>query len=269
MVGAGRKKADSAAWTALEEKKELLDLPRLMAALRTTSAAEAAQRDKVLGKRDDPRLFSELLGLLEDPPWRANVFKDFVRAAIDVLHQTGDVRVREAWLDLAPRYKSIIETSVGDWVGTQLTRAARALEGLAPKPLSAADQQRLSIQAYGLGRDELAGFLAVSPTLTKLSVHGSLNWLTLEVALELLAGTKVKELHVFREDFEFSISGDVLEVRHASESSEKVLAGGLRRGRVKSVRPAPERFFGGDPLRWIDVAEADVAFAKRCQALIS
>lgn len=557
VVGAGRKKEDTAAWTALEQKKEPQDLPRLVAALRTTSAGEAAERVKVLGKRDDPRLFSALLGVFEDPPWRANVFKDFVRAAIDVLHETRDVRVREAWLDLAPRYKAIIETSVGDWVGTQLARAAKALEGVEPRPLSPADEKRLaelerslgsatpkrakvrsdaellamiyavpeddqprlvfadaltergdergefislqltraqgrgtpgllareravvedrkratawalplanggdfrfergfpavvtpkppnakkvvgdpawatvrsvqglstlsgkltlellehpamahvrevsalspkvldalsatprgwtsvqvqalpsralleswpqlthlglhlaqegklpagaftalpklrsvstglvteyaaeafasapqlerlelalpddqstlpaellaplkrltslslhffraarpdllrrlnlealSIHAHGLSREELSGYLVECPTLERLSVKGSLFWLDLDVALDLLAGTKVRELHVERDDFEFSLLGDVLELRNTSERAVKPLAAGLRGGKVKSVRPAPERFFEGDALRWTRVTEEDVAFAKRCEALLS
>lgn len=144
VVGAGRKQSDTEAWEELAKKNDPLDLARLMAANRATSAAEAAARVKALATREDPRLIDEVLAVLESPPWRANVFKDFVRTAIEVFVSARDVRAREAMKDLAPRYKAIIETSVGDWVSTQLARAAQAMSGVEPTPLSAADEKRLA-----------------------------------------------------------------------------------------------------------------------------
>ncbi len=144
VVGAGKKKADTEAWNSLAKKGDVHDLPRLFAAALTTSAGEAAERVKILAKLDDPRLTTLLLAAFEAPPWRANVFKDFVKEGLATIQKSGDVRAREQLKDLAPRYKAIIETSVGDWVGTQLTRAAEAMEKLAPKELSAADEKKLA-----------------------------------------------------------------------------------------------------------------------------
>lgn len=144
VVGAGKKKADTEAWHALAEQNDPLDLARLFAALRTTSAEEAAHRVKLLWKRNDPRIVDELLIVLEAPPWRANVFKKFVLGAIEVFTDARDVRARDAMADLAPRYKAIIETTVGDWTSTHLARAVTAMADVAPKKLSPKDEARLA-----------------------------------------------------------------------------------------------------------------------------
>lgn len=144
VVGAGKRKVDVDAWYALAGQDDPLDLPRLVAALRTTSAEEATQRAKLLAKRDDPRLVDGLLAILEAPPWRANVFKGFVLGVIEVFAQARDVRARDAMADLAPRYKAILETTVGDWTSTHLARAALAMADVAPKKLSAEDEARLA-----------------------------------------------------------------------------------------------------------------------------
>ncbi len=144
VVGTGKKQADADAWHELAERNDPLDLPRLFAALRTTTAAEATERVKLLAKRDDPRVIDELLAILEAPPWRANVFKTFVLGAIEVFTAAKDVRARDAMADLAPRYKAILETTVGDWTSTQLARAAAAMAAVAPKPLSTNDEVRLA-----------------------------------------------------------------------------------------------------------------------------
>lgn len=151
VVGGGRKKSDDEAWDALAKANDALDLPRLVAALRLTSAAEAARRVEVLARRDDPRLVDELLAILEAPPWRANVFKEFVKAALAALASAGDVRAREALGDLAGRYKAIVETSVGDWVGTQLAQSAAAMSGVAPRPSTPALAARLAECERSLG----------------------------------------------------------------------------------------------------------------------
>lgn len=144
VTGTGKKKADAAAWHALAEQNDPLDLPRLFAALRTTTAEEAAHRVKLLWKRNDPRIVDELLSVLEAPSWRANAFKKFVLGAIEVFADARDVRARDAMADLAPRYKAIIETTVGDWTSTHLARAAAAMADVEPKQLSAKDEARLA-----------------------------------------------------------------------------------------------------------------------------
>ena len=144
VVGAGKKQADTDAWHELAEENDPLDLARLFAALRTTTAEEATHRVKVLWKRNDPRVIDELLAVLEAPPWRANVFKKFVLAVIEVFADAADVRARDAMADLAPRYKAILETTVGDWTSTHLARAAKAMADVEPKKLSAKDEARLA-----------------------------------------------------------------------------------------------------------------------------
>ncbi len=144
VVGAGRKKGDTAAWNALAEQGDARDLPRLFAALLTTSAGEAAERLGVLAKLDDPRLTTLILSALEAPVWRANVFKGFVTQALAVIERSRDVRARDVLRDLAPRYKAIIETSVGDWVGTKLLKAVEAMAAIEPGPLTPADEKALA-----------------------------------------------------------------------------------------------------------------------------
>ena len=139
-VGAGKKKADRAAWDALEQHADPLDLPRLLQALGKMTAAEAGARVKVLARRDDPRLFSQLLEVLRAPPWRANVYKGFVTAVCESLER--DPRVSPALSELSERYRGIIETSVGDWVGSRLAKAARELTAQAA-PLSPAQTAKL------------------------------------------------------------------------------------------------------------------------------
>jgi hypothetical protein len=147
LVGAGKKKADAAAWDALQEEGDALDLPRLVTALKSTTAAEAATRVKVLGKRNDPRLFTLLLGVLEAPPWRANVFKEFVTACLEVLEATKDVRVREAWLELAPP----LQGHRGD-LGRRLGRRAAHPLGEEPRGRRAeAAHSRRREAAHGAG----------------------------------------------------------------------------------------------------------------------
>ncbi|MBM4783309.1 MAG: TIGR02996 domain-containing protein [Archangiaceae bacterium] len=144
IVGAGKKKADTDAWHELAEENDPLDLARLFAALRTTTAEEATHRVKLLWRRNDPRIVDELLAVLEAPPWRANVFKKFVTQALEIFVDANDVRARDAMVDLAPRYKAIIETTVGDWTSSQLARAAKAMADVEPKKLSAKDEARLA-----------------------------------------------------------------------------------------------------------------------------
>ena len=95
VVGAGKKKADTEAWNSLAKKGDVHDLPRLFAAALTTSAGEAAERVKILAKLDDPRLTTLLLRAFEAPPWRANVFKNFVKEGLDAIQKSGDVRARD------------------------------------------------------------------------------------------------------------------------------------------------------------------------------
>ncbi len=142
LVGASAKKADVAAWLALLEAGDALDLPRLLAAVPCGKSALAAERVTLLAKLNDPRVISGVLALLEAPPFRAKTALPFFRACATALANSNDPRVRPALEDLARRYKAIVETSVGDDVGALLRRTAETLDQVKPGPLPAALEQK-------------------------------------------------------------------------------------------------------------------------------
>lgn len=137
LVGAGGKKSDVEAWLALYEARDVLDVPRLLAAVGGGKSPTAAERVKLLGKLDDPRVVSGLLALLGAPPYRAKTALPFFRACAEVLAAAKDPRVRPALEDLAQRYKGVLETSVGDLVAALLRRTAEELDQVKPGPLPA------------------------------------------------------------------------------------------------------------------------------------
>lgn len=144
VVGAGGKKADAEAWDALLAKDDPLDLARLFAALGTAKSPVAAERVAAIARRDDPRVVSGLLALLERPPWRAKTAMGFFRAIVTALERSRDVRAREGLASLADRYKGIIETSVGDDLIVLFRRTVEKLGDVAPKPLTAAEEKKLA-----------------------------------------------------------------------------------------------------------------------------
>lgn len=142
LVGAGKKRADSEAWRALLDAGDPLDVPRLVAAAGGGTSAESAERIALLSKLDDPRVTQGLLDLLGAPPYRARTALPFFRACAKALHDSGDPRVRPALEALAARYKSILETSVGDDVTALLIRTAASLDQVKPGPLPAALEKK-------------------------------------------------------------------------------------------------------------------------------
>ena len=142
LVGAGRKKADLEAWNALLKERDVLDLPRLLEALRKMKSADAAACLVLLSKQHDPRVTDGALALLSDPPWRARTALPFFRTCAKVLLDVGDPRVRPALEDLAGRYKSIVVTSVGDDITALLRRSAESLDQVKPGPLPAAWEEK-------------------------------------------------------------------------------------------------------------------------------
>ncbi|MFO0599855.1 MAG: TIGR02996 domain-containing protein [Myxococcaceae bacterium] len=144
LVGAGGKKADVEAWAALEAKGDVLDFPRLVAAIPLSGkSALAVERIHVLAKRNDPRLITALVRMLEAPPWRANSAMPFFRATCEVLGACPDRQVRADLLDLASRYAGIVETTVGATIAALLKRTANGLDEVKPGPLPAAHQRLL------------------------------------------------------------------------------------------------------------------------------
>ncbi len=143
LVGAGKKQADLVAWRELEKRSDPNDLPRLFEALRSMPSTRAAELLPVLAARTDPRSVTLLLRLLEAPPWRAKTATPFFRAAVKLLAESKDVRARDGMAGLGARYKSIIDSSMGDDVGNLLRRTAAEMDVIEPD-LSKADERRLA-----------------------------------------------------------------------------------------------------------------------------
>lgn len=142
LVGKSKKQADVEAWIELLEEGDALDLPRLLGTVGGGTSAIAAERLAMLSKLNDPRVTTGVLALLIAPPYRARTALRFFRACVKVLQDSGDPRVRARLEELAARYKSILETSVGDDVTAILRRAALSLDQVKPAPLPAALEKK-------------------------------------------------------------------------------------------------------------------------------
>lgn len=142
LIGSGAKKADTDAWLKLLDQGDVLDVPRLVEAVGGARSQVAADRLLLLAKLDDPRVGSGVLTTLEKPPYRARTAMPFFRACAKVLGESNDPRAREAMLDLASRFKTIVDTSVGDDVALLLRRTAEGLDQVKPGPLPAAVEKK-------------------------------------------------------------------------------------------------------------------------------
>lgn len=138
------KKSDVEAWQTAFEDREELDLPRLLAAVPTGRSPISTERVKLLATANDPRVVTWVLRTLEAPPFRAGTAQPFFRACCELLVASNDPRVRPALEDLAPRYKGIIETSVGDVIGALLARTAKGIDQVKPGPLPAAVEKKVT-----------------------------------------------------------------------------------------------------------------------------
>ncbi len=142
LVGDSGKAVDVAKWHELFLKRDPLDLPRLLATVGSGKSSQAVERLTLLATLNDPRVVSGTLALLESPPYRAQTALPFFRTCASVLAAANDPRVRPALEALAVRYKSILETSVGDLVANLLRRTANELDLVKPGPLSAALEKK-------------------------------------------------------------------------------------------------------------------------------
>ena len=141
-VGMSRKAADAEAWRAVLDEGDVLDLPRLLAGVGGSTSAESADRVVLLSKLNDPRVNSGLIDLLAAPPYRARTALPFFRSCAKALADSADPRVRSALDELAARYKSIVETSVGDDVTALLLRTVASIDQVKPGPLPAALEKK-------------------------------------------------------------------------------------------------------------------------------
>lgn len=145
VIGGSGKAVDTDGWFELEAKHDLLDVPRLFAAfVKGVKSAIGAERVKVLAKRNDPRVVSGVLLVLENPPWRAGTALPFFKACLEVLVASKDLRAKSGLESLAARYKSIVDTTIGEVIAGHCARAAQKLADVEVKPLSSADEARLT-----------------------------------------------------------------------------------------------------------------------------
>ena len=128
IVGASRRKADAEAWDALEAKGDPADLPRLIAAVGGTQSPAAIGRIERLVRRDDPRLVTGLLGMIEKPPYTGGSSKKFWQTVIATLAASNDVRAHDAMLALSKRYETINGTFMGEWIAGAMARAAAKMK---------------------------------------------------------------------------------------------------------------------------------------------
>ncbi|MBL8918763.1 MAG: TIGR02996 domain-containing protein [Myxococcaceae bacterium] len=138
------KQAAAVRWLSVEGEADPLDVPRLFAAFHGgVRSPVAAARVKRLALRKDPRVVSGLLALLEAPPFRAGTALPFFRACLDALVASKDVRARVGLESLASRYKSIVDSSIGEVIAGHCARAAAKLAAVTEPELSADDERRL------------------------------------------------------------------------------------------------------------------------------
>lgn len=144
-IGAGGKRADVAAWLDLEQLGDPLDVPRLFRAfVRNVTSGVAAERVLALSKRRDARIVSGLLALLEAPPYRAGTALPFFRTCVAALVTSKDPRAAAGLDDLSKRYKTIVETSIGERIAELCARGAKQLAGSSAGELTDDDVRRLA-----------------------------------------------------------------------------------------------------------------------------
>jgi len=145
VIGASGKAVDTDGWFQLEAQRDVLDVPRLFGAfVKGVKSAIGAERVKRLAKRNDPRVISGLLRVLENPPWRAGTALPFFKACLEVLVTSKDVRAKTGLESLSTRYKAIIDTSIGEVIAGHCARAAQKLADVEAPKLSSADENRLT-----------------------------------------------------------------------------------------------------------------------------
>lgn len=154
----GRSAPALAEWKRLEARRDPHDLPRLLATLDQVPSAEVTARLKALAKRDDPRVVTRLLAALHEPPFTSQGARPWWQQVFSMLMASKDPRVGLAFADLGPRYRSIVDTQMGDWAGDELTALASTFVA-GGRPLSAAEQAKVEareLQLFGERRADPA-----------------------------------------------------------------------------------------------------------------
>ncbi len=128
LLRAGKRKQDLEGWWAVAQLGDPLDFPRLAAALRAGSQEQVGNKLKALVAREDPRLASYLLDVLEDPPYAGLSSRPLLSAILQALRLSGDRDLAERTSALADRYLSIVNSSTGGWVASELRLIAQYFE---------------------------------------------------------------------------------------------------------------------------------------------
>jgi len=121
----GRSKKAHAAVLDVAARRDPLDVPRLLGALTTATSTLGAARLEQLP--EDPRVTTGLLRLIEHPPFSSQTAKPFWRKLLAMLREHGDTRAIGALEELSKDYVMRIPSSVGEWLGNQVAKTAKAM----------------------------------------------------------------------------------------------------------------------------------------------
>lgn len=139
-LGASKKTADRAAWRAVESQYDPLDFPRLTAAARGGSQNDVHEQVQRLRAWNHPSFAQGLLTLLKNPPYAGIKSRPLLESIFEALEDTQDVRLVKPARALAKRYLSIVNSSTGGWIVSELERIAKAVASHEPPELSAAQR---------------------------------------------------------------------------------------------------------------------------------
>jgi uncharacterized protein (TIGR02996 family) len=147
------------------------------------------------------------------------------------------------------------------------TLSLSANGALAAPRLSHLKLESLSLYGWHMTQAEAAAVVKECPSLTRLELSGPFWLKQLDAALELIAGTQVKELRVQREGCSYSVRDGALELTSSYQATPEQFEAGLKRGLVKSVRFG-ESIHDGDPLQWRRPDAEQLAFAEKLGSML-
>lgn len=143
-IGATKKSADRTLWREVAAQRDPLDFPRLIASARGGAQVDVKLQVQFLSSWDHPGMGRGLLALLEDPPYAGIKSRPMLEEIFEALELTRDVRLVKPARTLAKRYLSIVNSSTGGWIVSELERITKALEAFSPAQLSA--EQRALVE---------------------------------------------------------------------------------------------------------------------------
>jgi uncharacterized protein (TIGR02996 family) len=146
-IGATKKAADRSAWREIAAQRDPLDFPRLVSSARGGSQIDVKLQVQYLSGWNHPGLARGLLELLENPPYAGIKSRPMLEEIFEALENSRDVRLVKPARTLAKRYLSIVNSSTGGWIVSELERIAKAIEALSPPDISA--DERIHYESVG------------------------------------------------------------------------------------------------------------------------